>query len=112
MYLRGYNAENDSLIGHNSLGQYEPSYQVDIKNDRKISFLFVEVLHCACMTGSPSDKEDYFFSRSNVAADGSYTYRKASGMGSLHLKDGSEYKGGVNVAGQPHGHGTMTFPGD
>jgi len=52
MYLRGYNAENDSLIGHNSLGQYEPLYQVDIKGDRKISFLTVEVLHCECITGS------------------------------------------------------------
>jgi len=109
MYLRGYDAENDSLVGHNSLGQYEPLYQVDIKNDRKISFLFVEVLHCECLTGTTSDKEDYYFSRSNVSADGSYTYRKTSGLGSLHLNDGSEYKGALNKAGQPHGHGTMTF---
>ena len=55
------------------------------------------------MTGTEEDKEDYFFSRTNVGADGSYTYRKTSGMGSLHLKDGSEYKGEANAAGQPHG---------
>ena len=105
MYLRGYDPQNESLIGHNSLGVFNPELLVDMDTLRRLSYFQIEVAHLELMTGTQQDKKDYFFSNAKILSDGSY-----AGNDGIHFKDGCVFSGDVNQNGKPEGKGKMTWP--
>jgi hypothetical protein len=62
MYLRGYDQQSEKLIGHNSLGIFNPEVLVDMDKQRRLCFFQLDVAHLELMTGTEQDKKDYFLS--------------------------------------------------
>ena len=61
MYLRGWNSKLNCLIGCNNLGPHQPEFDIDLEPQRRIQLLAINVVLVELLTGSDSDKDDYYF---------------------------------------------------